>query len=455
MIVRLLTDGALYGIAALLQRGLQIALLPLYVTALTPVDLARIELVWAIVVLAQVLLTLQLTDAVGRHLNDAPDPARVTGSANAGVLAFTGLAALGALGSGVLAGIALAAVLLQVASNFLIGHLRWLLAPGRVLLATGGGAAIQTLVALVLLLGPDPDAGDVFVSWIAGHATAAGLALASRREVRSLRIDLPMLGRLLRFSLPIVVAAIGLVSLNVVDRFALAGLAPPTQLGHYAFAARLALVALLLTVPLDRAVMPRVMAHWREPAMPIHLERLQRGYAALSLLLLAGVVGGLELLFRLPALASWLPARHLTFWLTSSVLLVQSHVLFPGLLLQGRTRRLAALGLGVIALDVLLNLALVPTLGAIGAAMGTLGTAIAFIATMASISLRLYPLPGGANRFRWVAALGGWLALAVLPTVLSGSLWLLPAAALSGLAGALVLVRGDEWRILATRIRGN
>jgi O-antigen/teichoic acid export membrane protein len=223
------------------------------------------------------------------------------------------------------------------------------------------------------------------------------------------------------------------------------------EVGHYQVAARVVLVAMLAVTPLAAAMAPRVAHAWARDDRASVTDRyvdVVRWSSRLSLPLLAGVVAvpaavlalfgddftGAEqvvLLLVLGAVAEAIGAP-------SSVLLNQI----------GRNRLNMGLNVSALALNIGLNLALVPRLGISGAAIAWAVTLVTFAAVRVVVVRRVATTRSPITRPVLVAVVAGLLAAAaaraVDPLVPDVDLLRLVVAGVVvlGVYGAVVLARG-------------
>ena len=260
--------------------------------------------------------------------------------------------------------------------------------------------------------------------------------LGYRREQLGLQFDRDLLRRMNRFGWPLVPSALLLWVTNFSDRFFLGQLSGDAEVGLYSVGVRIASVMVLLLTAFRTA--------WPAFAYSIQSDdEAKRTYAWVLTYLIAGatwVATGLALL------SPWIVqvVAKSTFWEASRVvgLLAFSTVAFAGYIVIsigiGRARRTqfnwVITGLAA-AVNIALNLTLIPPYGMMGAAVATLVAYAVMFAGMAWWSNRIYPVPYQWRRVLTAAAAG--IALAVTGKLVGGGL---PVAALLALAYPVVLL---------------
>jgi O-antigen/teichoic acid export membrane protein len=260
--------------------------------------------------------------------------------------------------------------------------------------------------------------------------------LGYRREQLGLQFDRDLLRRMNRFGWPLVPSALLLWVTNFSDRFFLGQLSGDAEVGLYSVGVRIASVMVLLLTAFRTA--------WPAFAYSIQSDdEAKRTYAWVLTYLIAGatwVATGLALL------SPWIVqvVAKSTFWEASRVvgLLAFSTVAFAGYIVIsigiGRARRTqfnwVITGLAA-AVNIALNLTLIPPYGMMGAAVATVVAYAMMFAGMAWWSNRIYPVPYQWRRVLTAAAAG--IALAVTGKLVGGGL---PVAALLALVYPLVLL---------------
>ena len=236
---RLATTGAAYTAASILSKVIAVALLPLYTRYLTPADYGAAEVMFAAVVSASIVVRLGTIEALLRfYYRDDEDPDRVVATSFAALFWVATAAALIALP---FAGQISEALLprspagltrsLPDLARISIGGL-WVLTMFEYLLTlfrleeraraffvtTILNVLVTIGLTVVLVVGQGEGArGLLLGSYASGGAFVLALIVVHWRRL-SLRVDRPLLRRLMRFGLPTMPAELSLYLLNFVDR---------------------------------------------------------------------------------------------------------------------------------------------------------------------------------------------------------------------------------------------
>lgn len=477
MMRALFRDTIVYGLSAVVSRGLSIVILPIYTRILSPTDYGVLDMIFVALTFANLLVALEITQALARFY------AEVDGEAAKRRMASTTLwFTVGAYAAASAAAFAAAEPL----SNWLLGPGRagafrigiatiaangiFYLAQNQLRFALRSGAyAVLTLVyslamvGLGILLAYGYGLGLLGVLWGQLTATllAAALGLWMLRDSYRLEFDGAVLRGMLAFALPLVPSGLATFLTMYSNRLLLNGIEGLDAVGLFGVGARVAGAIALLIVGLQAALTPLIYAHYKEPDTPRQLARLTEQFtaAALACCLVLGVFAP-EIL-ALFAEARYRGAAPLVSFLAPATLLGQMYIFFPGITIAKRTRLQLAIFAVTAVATIALNWFLIGAMGLTGAAIATFLASLLFIALWAGTSQRLYPLPiewpriaAGSALFAAAAAAGLWLHASGL-----ASLWLFLAKSafvLSFMIGTVAcgLVRIGDLARLARGIVG-
>lgn len=438
---RLATTGAAYTAASIVSKLIAVALLPLYTRYLTPADYGAAEVMFAAVVAASIVVRFGVIEALLRFYYKAgEDPARVVATSFAALFWLGTAAALLALPFAEpisealldrpapdLARIAIGGLWVLTLFEYLLTLFRLDERARAFFLTTIANVLVTIGLTVVLVVGEGEGArGLLLGSYAAGAAFVLGLIALHWRRL-SLRVDRPLLRRLLRFGLPTMPAELSLYLLNFVDRIIIVRTVGLAEAGLYSLAVKFAQAVNVLVRGFQLA--------WPPLAYSIRDDgEARRAYAVTVTWFVAGcafVVTGMWLLSRwiVRALAApqffgsyeaiGLIAAAVTLYALYMVLLVV-------LGRTGRTEFNFPATIGALLTNVGLNLALVPPLGIVGAGIALVASYLVVVALMYGFTQRLFAVP-----YEW-----GRLARVVLVSAALVGLgeWLLPTEGFEGLA---------------------
>jgi O-antigen/teichoic acid export membrane protein len=449
---RLATTGAAYTAASILSKLIAVALLPLYTRYLSPTDYGAAEVMFGAVVSASIVVRLGLIEALLRFYYKAgEDPARVVSTSFAALFWASTVAALIALP---FAGPISDALLTEKEAKLVAG-------PELVRIAIGGlwvatlheylltlfrleerarafftvtVANVLAAIALtvVLVVGHDEGArGLLLGSYVSGAAFVLGLIVVHRRRL-SLWFDTELLRRMGRFGLPTMPAELSLYLLNFVDRIVIVRTVGLAEAGLYSLAVKFAQAVNVLVRGFQLA--------WPPLAYSIADDgEAKRAYAAVVTWFVAGcafVVTAMWLFSRwiVRALAApeFFSSYEAVGLIATGVTLYALYMVLVVILGRtGRTEFNFPATIAALVANLALNLALVPSLGIVGAGLALVASYVVVVALMYVFTQRLFPVP-----YQWARLARIVLVSAALVGL--GEL-LLPTEGLPGLAGRTLL----------------
>jgi O-antigen/teichoic acid export membrane protein len=454
---RLATTGAAYTAASIVSKLIAVALLPLYTRYLTTTDYGAAEVMFAAVVSASIVVRLGTIEALLRfYYKDGEDPARVVSTSFAALFWVSTAAALLALP---FAGPISEALLNESApglARISIGGL-WVLTMFEYLLtlfrleerarAYFVTTMLSVLAAIgltvVLVVGKGEGArGLLLGSYASGAVFVVGLIWLQRRRL-SLWVDRALLRRLMRFGLPTMPAELSLYGLNFVDRIIIVHAAGLPEAGLYSLAVKFAQGVNVLVRGFQLA--------WPPLAYSIRDDdEARRVYATVVTLFTAScafVVAGMWLLSRWIVRALAAPEffgsyKAIGLVATGVTLYALYMVLVVILGRTGRTEFNFPATAAALAANIALNLALVPSLGIVGAGLALVASYLVVLSLMYVFTQRLFPVP-----YEW-ARLARVLFVSAL--LVGGGEALLPTEGLAGLLARVIVWLLYPLALLAT-----
>jgi len=468
---RLGKHSAIYGLGGLVSRILAVLLLPLYTRYLSPSDYGKVETLIALSTVIGIVLRMGIHAAFFRFYFDSPAPEHrrlvlrtsfwfTMAMATAGLVAgliLSGTIADLLFGSPDDSELVMASFVgLWAGMNYEQLTSLFRVEERSVAFVTASLANILLTIGMTLLLVVALDQGPVGV--IVGNFTGTLLVYAAligyRREQLGLQFDRSLLREMNRFGVPLIPTALFLWVTNFSDRLFLVRLADTTEVGLYSVGVRIASAMVLLLTAFRLA--------WPAFAYSIEDEReARRTYAYVLtylVLLTTWVATGLALLS--PWIVDWITAP--AFAESSRVVgpLAFAAVAFGAYIVVvigvGRARRTQfnwVVTGAAAAVNIALNLILIPRYGMMGAAVATIAAYVTMFAGMAWWAQRIYPVPYQWRRVGTAAAVG--IVLVVAGKLLDANLAISFVLALAyPLALALVgFYLPSERRAIGARLR--
>ncbi|HEX4746477.1 MAG TPA: flippase [Gaiellaceae bacterium] len=450
---RLGKHSVIYGLGGLVSRILAVLLLPLYTRYLSPSDYGKVETLIALTTVVGIVLRFGIHSAFFRFYFDSKDPADRLRVVRTSFWFTMAMATAGTLGGLVLAApisdalfgstddaelVMAAFVGLWAGMNYEQLTSLFRVEERSVAFVSASLANIFLTIGATLLLVVALDKGPigVIVGNFTGTLAVYFVLLAYRREQLGLEFDRGLLREMNRFGIPLVPTALFLWVTNFSDRLFLVRLADTTEVGLYSVGVRIASAMVLLLTAFRLA--------WPAFAYSIDDEReAKRTYAFVLTYLVAlttWVATALALLS--PWIVEWIAAPAFTE--SSRVVgpLAFATVAFGAYIVVaigvGRAKRTQFNWIvtgAAAAVNVVLNLLLIPRYGMMGAAIATVAAYTTMFVGMVWWSQRIYPVPYQWRRVVTAAAAG--LALVVVGKIAGGGL---PVAILLVLVYPLALL---------------
>lgn len=439
------SESLVYGLAGTVSRFLGIFLVPVYTRIFTPEDYGVLSLVASTMAVISIFSVLALDSAAGRWFWDTEETedrqstvatwawCQMAVSAALGLATFAaadwlGRAIVGRPDAGLYFRLVALMLPLNVLGTVLTNWLRMQRRPWATMLYTLGfsvtGILLSILLVVVLRWGLAGVYWAQVISMALGSAAGAWLM---RGWVSPRRFGWGRLRAMLRFSFPLIPAALAFWVVGFSDRFFVQAYRSTDEVGLYQIGSSLAAVVALATTAFQQA--------WGPFAFSIHKqEQAREVYAGVFLAYLwvtCAACTALSLfapeIILLLATERYLGASSVVGLLSFSYVMIGlSYIAGTG---PGIVKRSGPTGAAVAlaaALNILLNFALVPPMGKVGSALATLLSQAAVPVYLFRASQRMYPIP-----YRFKAG-AGLLATAGLLVGL-GTAWR-PGGAWAGVA---------------------
>ena len=420
MLERLRRHGGLYFAVTLISRGSGVLGLPFFTRALTPAEYGTLEIVTIAIILVNLCAPLEISQSVARNYQDQTPRGRsillstafwFTLVACAGF--FTITLALFPPTSSIWRFLSPSERILPIVAvmgtinclfYLLHNHFRWQLRP--MAFATVG--LVQTLTGLLLAVyfGYVLKEGleGVLVGQTIGLSAGLLLALYLHRQEIQLRASLKVLAENLSFSVPLVPAGIAVWLAQLSDRALLSWLGSLSDLGEYAVAARLAAIGSLALQGFQGAMTPLIYATYRDPETPSKIADIFRLFLGFALLCCFTLSVFSKEIINLLTDERYYAGSWLIPILAPATLLFGMYIFAPGIAIAKRTGQQLKINIVASAVSVATNLALIPLLGAMGAAVASLLAATIYFYGFVYYGQRHYPVPYKLAGFQYVAA---------------------------------------------------
>jgi O-antigen/teichoic acid export membrane protein len=461
---RLGRDVAIYGAADFVFRFVAFAVFPIYAHVFTVEQFGTYALILAAVGIVALLANLGVNNATQRYYWDpqtelATQPTIV--STGLGVLltwsCLLVLALIAALYpvreviatrygiSWTIVIVALATIVPDQLLQYCLDTLRLHFTPWRFVFVSFMKNLLGVATGLVLILAFGAGLEGLFIGALVGAVVAVPIALILIRRDLTLGFNALVARRLVSFGYPFIFAGLAYWLFGAVDRWMLAELSTAKELGLYAIAYKFGSAVVFLNTAFGQAWSPLALKIRRDD------EHYRTAYARvfsvwLFVLLVAGSIVALfgqEVLRILTPTDYWEAAPVLAILVMGIVVSGTTQITAVGISIEKQTRLFAWAAWTTASVNVLLNLALIPTFGAIGAALATFVSYVLLTALYLFWSQRLHPIPLEKSRlvFLAVVIVAMVAASSFITSVEVSARMILLKAAILGLivAGALSL----------------
>jgi O-antigen/teichoic acid export membrane protein len=452
-ITRLARHSAVYGIGGLVSRLLAVLLLPVYATYLRADGFGKIETIVALTTVLVIVLRLGISSAFFRFYFDSKDADRRTLVVRTSFWFTMTMATAGLVVGWILAP--------EIDGWLRLGDDPWLVRAAFVglwaqmnyeqltslfraeersvaFVCASVANVLITIAATILLVvvlekGPTGAVVGNFVGTLAVYL----VLVAYRRYQLGLQLDRNLLREMNRFGLPLVPAALALWAINFVDRIFIAHFKDQAEVGVYSVAVRISSAIVFLMIAFRTA--------WPAFAYSIEDDREAKRTYSFVLTYLVLVCSWASL--ALGALAPWLvdvlapkpefarAAEAVAPLAFAATAYAAYTVIAIG---SGRARRTQlnwVVAGAAAAVNIALNLLLIPPYGMIGAAISTLVAYVVLFGGMYAYSQHVYPVAYQRRRVATAAAVA--VALTIVARALDVPL---PVAVLLIVAYPVVLL---------------
>ena len=422
-------ETAVYGLSTVLGRMLSFLLTPLYSHLLEPTDNGAMQAVYAYIAFLTVAYGLGLDTAylrLGRREGKADDSA--FGSA---FVTVVGTAVLASAVISVAAAPVARLIGLPAEMAVLVRYAAWILAADAAMLmpyaelrgshragAYAGiklvGIAMNLVLAFVFVRHMGLGLRGVFLANLV--ASLSSLAMLAPVIVSRLGpLDKTRLREMLGFGVPLIVAGVGSMVVQVADRPILAKASGLAVAGIYGTCYKLGIGMMLLVAMFDQAWKPFILERADRPDAGAIVARVLTYFATLGSGAFLAIVFFIGPLVTAPLFAGK-SLIHPSFWSGLGVVPVVTlaylvtgryFVMLAPLRLDKRTGAVSGATWAGALLNLVLNWILIPRYGMMGAAWATLGAYAAMVVAVWTAGRASRPVP-----YEWkrLAILAGWTA---------------------------------------------
>ncbi|WP_422445180.1 MULTISPECIES: oligosaccharide flippase family protein [unclassified Endozoicomonas] len=409
MLQLFLRDSLIYGLASILSRSLGLLLLPIYTRILEPQDYGVFDLITTAAVFINLVLALEIGQGLARYWNEVASKNQqiILASTAWWFSVFFGLIFLifsfyysEKLNKLIfnyesyLSIFKTACIFLYLNCLFyiLLNQLRWDMQSKKYAAVSFINAAL--IFTLGITFSYYRNMGLLGI--VTGQAFAALLSillcLVLLRKSIILRLNFSKLVLMLKFSIPLVPAALATFITLYVNRLALNAYGSLDEIGIYGAASRLASVVAIMAFGVQSALTPLIYVNYKKARAPSDISSIFHVFLAVSLLLtLIMSVYASEILIIMVG-HDYSGAVALIPYLTIGLLFSQLYPFFPGITIHKKTIWQLIVSILTATVSFILNYSLVPIYGMLGAAISMLVSYIFFLSFWVFLSQKLYPI---------------------------------------------------------------
>jgi len=401
-----------YGLSGVLLQAVGIVTLPIFARAFTQAEYGKLELGLALSSVALTVVDLGFASAAQRSFYDYSDSdveerrrvlfTAIVVTSTAAVVAAIAIAALrGELDDWLFGGSNAERLILAIAvstpvvngATFFRETMRLRFRQWSYVAAAVMAAIVSAVVSIILVVGFDAGVEAIFVGAIFGNALGVLYGLYVTRHDIGRRFSRPELKVMLAYGLPLVPAALAMWALALIDRVMLSDLSNLAEVGQYAVANRVASLVMLVVTAFALAFGPYIFSIYSEDP---EMEKLVRAKALTYFAVVLLLVSVLLTLYAREALELVAPGFDraykavgpLTFGIAAFGI---SSVVTAGISFARRTHWLPLIAGAAAAVNIGLNLALIPQFGMVGAALAAAAGYAVLALIQHVVAQRVYP----------------------------------------------------------------
>jgi O-antigen/teichoic acid export membrane protein len=411
-IVTLAKHTIVYGLSGVLLQAVGIVTLPIFARAFTQVEYGKLELGLVLSSVTLTVVDLGFASAAQRSFYDYSDSqteerrrvlfTAISATSMVAVVAALLIAALrGELDNWIFGGSSAERLILAIAvsipivnaATFFRETMRLRFRQWSYVAAAVMAAIASAAVSVTLVVAFDAGIEALFIGAIFGNALGVAYGLyVSHRDVGR-RFSRPELRVMLAYGIPLVPAALAMWALALIDRVMLSRLGNLAEVGQYAVANRVASLLLLVVTAFALAFGPYIFSIYsQDPEMEKAVRAKALTYFAVVLL----IVGLFLTLYAREALELVTPGYDRAYKAVGplcfgTIAFGISSVVGSGISFARRTRWLPLIAGAAAAVNVVLNLVLIPPYGMVGAAVAAAVAYSVLTLLQHLVAQRVYP----------------------------------------------------------------
>ena len=271
-------------------------------------------------------------------------------------------------------------------------QLRWQIQPKNTVKTALINVVVAASLTVYLMVVRDFKVESIFIGQIAGNIVGSFFAIFFARKSYGFTFSLSKFKKMVFYSIPLVLSGIGVFIALYIDRIAIKDLLGLDELGIYGVAYRFASIAFLVMAGFQQSLSPLVFKHYKEKKTPSNISKIFNIFVIFSISVVAGSILFSKELVLLFTVKAYYASASVIPILVMAVFFSNMYIFTPGISIAKKTKIISLISIVAAISNAILNYALIPLLGLIGAAYATLVSAIIAFSLYIFFSIKYYPI---------------------------------------------------------------
>lgn len=409
MIRDFIKEGTIYTLAGFLAKGISLLLIPVFTTYFSPGDYGVLDLLFVFSMFFNALFSFQIGQGLMRYLGESHfDQEKQRRLASTAFFFVVITYSLGALLVMIFRDpimetlglthesykksylLAVISIVLNGLFFFMSGHLQALRRKTEFAIASFLHALLGILGTYLFVIILDKSINGVFYATIAIVPVVLLYQFGRLHKEYRFKVSKKLLSELLKYSSPLIPAAIAYVLLSLTDRICINYYLDKEQLGIYSVGFKFSFAISLVISGFAMALGPLIYQRYKDEKTAKELAVLFNWFVVIGLFAVSTLTIFAEetvyIFTQLPyyAASDVLPMLYFSVWFAGLAMFS------PGMNLQNKTKWIALVVIISAGLNIVLNIFFIPTLGIKGAAFATMLSSMINYGVLFILSMKLF-----------------------------------------------------------------
>lgn len=409
MIRDFIKEGTIYTLAGFLAKGISLMLIPVFTMYFSPGDYGVLDLLFVFSMFFNALFSFQIGQGLTRYLGeshfDKEKQKQLASSAFIFILItyLVGAVLVMAFRDPIMDTIgltheshkksyflAVVSIVLNGIFFFMSGHLQALRRKAEFAISSFLHALLGILATYLFVIILDKSINGVFYATIAIVPIVLLYQYSRLYKEYGLIVSKKLLRELLKYSSPLIPAAIAYVLLSLTDRIFINYYLDKEQLGIYSVGFKFSFAISLVISGFSMALGPLLYQRYREEKTARELSVLFNWFVVIGLFVVSSLSIFAEETVNIFTQRPYYAASDVLPMLYFSVWFAGFAMFSPGMNLQNKTKWIALIVLFAAGLNIYLNTLFIPVLGIKGAAFATMISSIINYSLLFLLSMKLF-----------------------------------------------------------------